>query len=485
MASIEEIREARLKKISILEGNGMSPYPSVSKRDTDLKDLALNFSKLQKEEVDPTIAGRLLSLRAQGKIMFANIYDGTGEFQVVIEKNELGDRDFSLFKETVDLGDILEFKGYLFETKRGTPSVKAQEWSMLSKSLRPLPEKWHGLQNVEERYRRRYLDILMNRELKDLFEKKSLFFKVMKDFLEERGFMEVHTPSLEVTTGGAEACPFKTHHNDSGMDLFLRISVGELWQKRLMAAGFNRTYEMGRVYRNEGTGSEHLHEFTNMELYASYFDFEKGKKMVKDLYLHLAQEVFGKTAFSTRGHSFDLADEWQDLDYVETVKEMTGIDILEESSENIKKKLEELEVSFEGETRERLIDSLWKYCRKQISGPAFLVNHPKIVAPLSRLNDNDKRLTNTFQVIIAGSELGRAHAELNDPVDQASRFEEQRKLIEAGDEEAMMPDQEYVEMLEYGMPPTFGFGVGERLFAFMADRSIREVTLFPLMKNKS
>ncbi len=484
MASIEEIREARLKKRDTLEKEGMDPYPASSGRDVSLKELSSDFDSLEKKGTKPTVAGRLMSLRAQGKILFATLHDGTAGFQVVLETTILGDRAFELFRETTDVGDLLEFKGDLFRTKRGTPSVRASEWRMLCKSLRPLPEKWHGLQDTEERYRKRYLDIIMDPQLKDLFEKKALFWKVACDFLEKRGFIGVQTPSLEVTTGGAEARPFKTHHHDSGMDLYLRISVGELWQKRLIAAGFDRTYEMGRVYRNEGSGSDHMQEFTNIEFYASYLDMEEGKKMVKELFCEVAEKVFGKTAFTARGYDLDLSDQWEELDYVGTVKKMTGIDVLEADEDQIRKKLKDLKVSFEGKTRERLTDSLWKYCRKKIAGPAFLINHPRIVAPLSRLCDEDKRLTDTFQVIIAGSEMGRAHAELNDPIDQAERFKEQKKLIEAGDQEAMMPDWEYVEMLEYGMPPTFGFGFPERLFAFMVDKSLREVTLFPLMKNK-
>ncbi len=484
MASIEEIRAARLKKRDLLKKRGMNPHPASSNRDMPLGELSQSFDEYIKKNKKPTVAGRLMSLRIQGKIIFTTLYDGSGKFQVVVEEETLGRDDFDLFQDTVDVGDFLEFKGGLIITKRGTPSLKASSWLMLSKTLRPLPEKWHGLQDVEERYRRRYLDILMDPEVKELFLKKAEFWKVSCQFLEERGFVQVHTPSLEVTTGGAEAQPFKTHHNDSGMDLFLRISVGELWQKRLMAAGFNRTYEIGQVYRNEGSSSEHVQEFTNIEFYVAYLDFESGKKLVKDLYCEVAEKVFGRTTFSTRGHDFNLADEWKEYDYVSIVEEMTGINILNASDSQIEAKLKELKVKFEGKNRERLVDSLWKYCRKRISGPAFLVNHPRLVAPLSRSHEDDERLTKTFQVIIAGSEVGRAHSELNDPLDQADRFKEQQKLIEEGDKEAMMPDWEYVEMLEYGMPPTFGFGFPERLFAFMADKSLREATLFPLMKIK-
>jgi len=296
--------------------------------------------------------------------------------------------------------------------------------------------------------------------------------------------MEVETPTLETTTGGAEARPFRTHHNDFDIDVFLRISVGELWQKRLMAGGFEKTFEIGRSYRNEGSSPEHVQEFTNIELYASYMDFEDGKEFVKELYCTVAKNVFNKTKFETKGHKFDLADEWQELDYVGTIKKIIGVDILKANEKEIKLKLDELKVEYIGENKERLTDSLWKHCRKTISGPAFLINHPKLVAPLSREHPDNQELTKTFQVIIAGSEVGRAHAELNNPIDQKDRFDKQKKLIESGDEEAMMPDWEFVEMLEYGMPPTFGFGFGERLFAFLVDKPLREVQMFPLMKPK-
>ena len=329
------------------------------------------------------------------------------------------------------------------------------------------------------------MDLLSNPEVRQIFELKEKFWKSVRDFLKKEGFMEVETPTLEVTTGGAEARPFKTHHNDFDVDVYLRISVGELWQKRLMAGGFPKTFEIGRVYRNEGSSPEHLQEFTNMEFYAAYMNFENGKELIKKLYRTVAWEVFGKSTFETRGHKFDLEDEWQDLDYVETVKKMTGVDVINDSEDKLRSKLEELGVKYDGENRERMTDSLWKHCRKSISGPAFLINHPKLIAPLSKEHPDNPNLTKTFQVIIAGSEIGRAHAELNDPMDQARRFVKQKELIERGDEEAMMPDDEFVEMLEYGMPPTFGFGFGERFFAFLVDKPLRETQLFPLMRPKT
>jgi lysyl-tRNA synthetase class 2 len=354
---------------------------------------------------------------------------------------------------------------------------------MATKSLLPLPEKWHGLQDVEERYRKRYLDLLMDPELRGLIVKKSQFWDVVRNFFNERKFLEVETPTLEVTTGGAEARPFKTHHNDFDLDMYLRISMGELWQKRLMAAGFPKTFEIGRVYRNEGTSPEHLQEFTNMEFYWGYADYRDGMKLVKELYLEIAQKVFGKTKFEYNGHKFDLADEWQEVDYISEIKKQTGINILEATENEMKEKLQELKVTWAGENKERLIDTLWKYCRKNIAGPAFLVGHPTIVAPLAKkVSDTDT--VQEFQPIIAGSEVGRGYSELNDPIDQKARFEIQGRMMEAGDEEAMMPDLEFVEMLEHGMPPTCGFGFGERLFAILAGKPVRELQTFPLMRPK-
>ena len=354
----------------------------------------------------------------------------------------------------------------------------------MTKSLHKLPEKWHGLQDEEQRYRKRYLDILLDPELKKLIELKSKFWDSARQFFKKKGFLEVETPTLEITTGGAEARPFKTHHNDFDVDLYLRISIGELWQKRLIAAGIPKTFEIGRAYRNEGTSQEHVQEFTNLEFYWSYADYKDGMSLVKDLYATIAKDLFGKTEFTTRGHTFDLSHEWKEIDYSDEIKKQTGIDIAGSSEREMKDKLNELSIQYVGSHKERLIDSLWKYCRKNISGPAFVVNHPTIVAPLAKRIDG-KNITQMFNPILAGSEVGRGYSELNDPIDQKERFEVQEALIKSGDQEAMMPDMEFVEMLEYGMPPTCGFGFGERLFAFLVDKPLRETQIFPLMKPKS
>src|SRR3989339_1117956 len=312
MSSIDEIREARIKKLELLRERGVDPYPAQSKREISLKDAVDNFSDLEKKKETKWIAGRIMSIRGQGAIVFITLNDGTGAFQGLLKKDILGDEKFDFFNEVVDIGDFIEIQGNFFTTKRGEKTMETKDWRMLSKSLRSLPEKWHGLVDVEERFRKRYLDILMNPKIKELFEKKAKFWDATRKFLKKQNFLEVETPTLEITTGGAEARPFKTHHNDFDIDVFLRISVGELWQKRLMAAGFPRTFEIGKIYRNEGGSVEHLQEFTNMEFYASYMNIEEGKKFVRDLYIKIAKEVFGKTKFETRGHKFDLAADWQE-----------------------------------------------------------------------------------------------------------------------------------------------------------------------------
>lgn len=484
MASIEELRDTRIKKIELLKQAGMNPYTAECFRNLTLKEVVEGFDLISSNQTPITLAGRVMSLRGQGALIFFNITDGTETFQGLVKKGELDEKLFKLFGDAIDIADFVEVTGTLFKTKTEQKTILVKDWRILTKSLQPLPEKWHGLQDVEEKFRKRYLDILTTKELQDLFIKKSKFWEVTRAFMKDNGFMEVETPTLEVTTGGAEANPFKTHHKDFDIDVFLRISVGELWQKRLMAAGFPKTFEIGRVYRNEGTSPEHLQEFTNMEFYWAYANYKDGMKLAQKLYQKIAEEVFGTTVFETRGHKFDLSGDWPQVDYQQEVLRQTGIDILTASEKEMSDKLDDLKIKYEGNNRERLMDTLWKYCRKNIAGPVFLVHHPKLVSPLAKSCEDNKDLTERFQIIIAGSEVGNGFSELNDPIDQRARFELQQKLIERGDEEAMMPEWEFVEMLEHGMPPTCGFGFGERLFSFMADKPIRETQLFPLMKPK-
>ncbi len=482
MSSIDEIRGLRIKKLKLLESKGVNPYPAESKREITLADAILNFDSLEVKKETKWIAGRIMSIRGQGAIIFITLNDGTAAFQGLLKKDVIGDEKFDFWSEVVDIGDFVELQGTFFTTNRGEKTLEAKDWRMLSKSLRPLPEKWHGLTDAEERFRKRYLDILMNPELKDLFAKKAKFWDATRKFLKKENFLEVETPTLEVTTGGAEARPFKTHHNDFDIDVYMRISVGELWQKRLLAAGFPRVFEIGRVYRNEGSSPEHTQEFTGLEFYCGYMDYLQGMEFTERMIKEVAMETFGTLQFETHGSKVDLAPVWERIPYVDTVKKMIGINVLTGTEEEMMKKLDELKVKYEGINKERLTDSLWKYCRKQIVGPAWLIDVPKLVSPLSKAKPENPLLTERVQLILAGAECTNGFSELNDPIDQSERFEVQKKLIEAGDDEAMMPDDEFVEMLEHGMPPAFGFAYGDRLFTFLVDKPLRETQLFPLMR---
>ena len=484
MSSLDEIRGLRIKKLELLKQGGMEPYPATSFRELSLREVIESFEKLEKSKKEMWIAGRIMSIRGQGAIVFITLNDGTAQFQGLLKKDILGEDKLKFWNEVVDIGDFVELQGTFFITARGEKTLEAHDWRMLSKSLRPLPEKWHGLQDIEERFRKRYLDILMNSEIKDIFIKRAKFWDATRDFLKKENFLEVETPTIEVTTGGAEARPFKTHHNDFDIDVYMRISVGELWQKRLLAAGFERVFEIGRVYRNEGSSPEHTQEFTNLEFYAAYMDYKQGMDFTERMIKKVAEETFDTLKFSIHGHDIDLSPSWEKISYVDTVKRILDIDVLSASEKEMMQKLDEIGVKYEGTNKERLTDSLWKHCRKQIINPTWVIDVPKIVSPLSKAKTDNPLLTERSQFVLAGAECVNCFSELNDPVDQNERFEVQSELIKKGDEEAMMPDHEFVEMLEHGMPPAFGFGGGERLFSFLIDKPLREIQLFPLMRPK-
>ncbi|MBP9760816.1 MAG: lysine--tRNA ligase [Candidatus Magasanikbacteria bacterium] len=475
--NINDEREIRLQKLHDFVESGINPYPAKTP-----EKIAIAEALIAAEGTQVSIAGRIMTKRDMGKLTFCHIQDATGKMQIALKKDDLPEELYTRFIKKIDAGDIIHITGERFLTHKGEPSILVATWQLLSKALRPLPDKFHGIKDDEVRLRKRYLDLLQQEELRQMFEKKALFWEVVRSFMKEKGFFEVETPFLETTTGGAEATPFATHHNDFDLDVYLRISVGELWQKRLMAAGFEKTFEIGRIFRNEGSSPDHLQEFTNMECYWAYADYEKGMALTQELYQRIANDVFHTTKFETKGHTFDLAGEWPRIDYCTEVQKQTGVNVLTATEEEMKQTLTSLGVVYEGDNRERLTDTLWKYCRKKIAGPAFLVHHPKIVSPLAKVHPTNPQLTERFQIIIAGSEVGNGFSELNDPIDQRERFMAQQALIDRGDSEAMMPDFEFVEMLEHGMPPTFGFGFGERLFAFLVNLPIRETVLFPLMR---
>jgi len=480
----EEIRKVRLQKLENFKKNKINPYPAKVERDMTCKEAFLDFDNLKDREI--TLVGRILFLRSHGGSTFANIFDGTSKFQLFFKRDILG-KDNYKFLKNFDIGDFIQVTGKLFKTKKEEKTLEVLNFRILTKSIKPLPDKWHGIKDEEIKYRRRYLDILMNPDLREMFQKKAIFWNSMRSFLIKKDFLEVETPVLEAATGGADANPFITHHNALDIDLYLRISMGELWQKRLMVAGFDKTFEIGRQFRNEGMDIEHLNDYSQMEFYWAYADYRQGMELVEELFKYVANETFGTLKFKIKGFDIDLEKKWEEYDYRETVKKYTDIDIMKASLEEIERKLSELKIRYDkkGFNITRAIDNLWKYCRKQIGGPGFLINDPITISPLAKKIEGNPKLTQRFHPIIAGSELGNGYSELNDPIDQAKRFEEQTKLREEGDTEAQMHDRDFVEALEYGMPPTCGFGVSERLFSFLMDKSIRECVLFPLLRPKN
>ncbi len=485
MASLEELRNERLKKLNLLREGGYNPYPAQTEINTSIEEAVTNFDQFVAKGHDITTGGRIMALRRQGGLIFVDLFDNGVKIQTLLKEDNLG-HTFELLADTIDIGDFIQVTGKLITTKRGEKTVEAEGWKILAKSLRPLPDQWSGFQDTEERLRKRYLDILLNDDVRDMVVKRGRFWQAVRNFLLSKNFLEVETPVLENTAGGADARPFVTHHNALDIDVFLRISTGELWQKKLMVAGFPRTFEIGRQFRNEGMDAEHVQDYSQMEFYLGYADYEQGMQLVEELYKHVAQEVFGTQQFKIGEFEVDLGKKWERYDFRETVKKMTGVDVFETKIEEIEAKLKELGIVYDkkGFNITRAIDNLWKYCRKQIAGPGFLVGVPIEISPLAKRDEKDPRRTQRFQPIIAGSELGNGYSELNDPIDQMERFNEQAKLREAGDDEAQMKDEEFVEALEYGMPPTCGFGMSERVFAFLANRSTREAQIFPLMRPK-
>jgi len=476
MGREDQIVNERLKKLKELREKGIDPYPNKYEKEVVSKIPKKLGSRVK-------IAGRVMTKRDIGKIIFARLRDGTGDIQIVFQKDETPEDKFEFFKKFIDAGDFVGIGGKTFKTKTGEFSVLADDVKILSKSILPLPEKWHGIKDEEEKLRKRYLDIIMNPEVKEMFLKKSIFWNTIRDFLLKKGFTEVETPTLETSAGGAAATPFKTHHNALDLDVYLRISMGELWQKKLMVAGFEKTFEIGRQFRNEGMDAEHLQDYTQMEFYWAYANYQDGMKLVEEMYKKVAKEVLGNLKFECKEYQIDLGKKWEIYDYEKLIEEKTGINIYKNSEKDIKKKLDQLKVDCDPRVGKwRLVDVLWKYCRKQLAGPGFLVGQPVELTPLAKKNPEDKRKVEQFQVIMAGSEMGNGYSELNDPLDQEERFKEQRKMKESGDAEAHEHDESFVEALKYGMPPVCGFGVSERLFSVLMNRPVRETVIFPLMR---
>lgn len=429
-----------------------------------------------------TIAGRITSIRDQGKIIFCDVNDESGKLQVVFEEGKT--KNFSS-REFLDQGDIVEVEGEGFTNKRGVKGMLALRFHLLAKTLRPVPVEWFGIEDAELRFRKRYLDLLLNDDMRELFRKKALFWKTVRDFFLKEGFLEIETPVLEPIPGGAEAEPFTTHMNALNEDFYLRISL-ELPLKKLLVGGYERVFEIGRIFRNEGIDREHLQDYTQMECYAAYRDYEWMMEKTRELYQSIVKNLFDGMKTSYQGKEIDWKGDWGKVDYYEIFKKETGIDLSHVDKEELEKKAKSFGLKLEPFAREgRLIDLIFKKAvRPKLQQPCFLIDPPVFVEPLAKRTERDPGRVERFQIMACGTELGKGFSELNDPRDQRARFEEQAKLRKKGDKEAQMTDEAFLEALEYGMPPAAGFGTSERLFAVLMDKPIRETTIFPLMRKE-
>lgn len=483
--ALEEIRSEKIKKIEELRKAGIDPYPALSQRTHVTLDLLQNFADLSKSGKSVTAAGRIMAVREHGGSAFFDLADYSGSIQCHIKEDGVGKEVFDNFKKYVSVGDFLEISGALFETKRGEKTLETSSFKLLTKALLPLPEKWHGLQDVEERLRHRYVDLIMNPAERETFVKKSRFWQTIRSFLIEEGGLEVETPILEHVPGGADAEPFATHLNALDINLFLRISL-ELNLKRLIVGGYEKVFEIGRIFRNEGIDREHLQDYTQMEMYWAYNDYNQLMELTRRMYQKAIEATVGSLKHKYLGHEIDWSGDWPKIDYYEIFQKHTGLDLAKVNEEQLKKYAQDEKIDTEKHTgRGRLIDVIFKKkVRPSLIQPAFLVLPPVHVEPLAKRWPKDPDRVERFQIVAGGTELGKGFSELNDPIDQRSRFQEQAKLREAGDKEAQMMDEDFVQALEYGMPPTAGFGISERLFSFIMDRPVRETVFFPLMRPK-
>ncbi len=484
--------QIRREKLSTLRNKGINPFGQRYERTHFARQIREQYDSLSKEELQEknikvAIAGRLMSKRKQGKASFAHLQDMSGSIQIYVRKDRVGDEQYDLFTVS-DLGDFLGIEGQVFKTNRGEISVKADQVIFLSKSLRPLPEKYHGLKDVELRYRKRYLDLIMNPEVKGTFITRSRIIASMRRYLDHLGYLEVETPTMHAIAGGGAARPFITHHNALDMDLYLRIAL-ELHLKRLIVGGIEKVYEIGRVYRNEGISTRHNPEFTMMELYEAYADFNDIMDLTENLIAHVAEEVLGTTKLMYQEHEVDLSPGWARKSMTELIKEETGIDFTQPMTDE---EAHQLAKEYGIETNRfmtfgHIVNEFFEQkVEDKLIQPTFVYGHPVEISPLAKKNEKDARFTDRFELFIVGREHANAFSELNDPVDQRERFEAQQKEKAAGNDEAHPMDEDFLEALEYGMPPTGGLGIGvDRLVMLLTNSpSIRDVLLFPHMRGQ-
>ena len=482
---MNQLMKVRREKLDKLREEGKDPYKITKfNRTHTSKEIKDNYDELEGKDV--TIAGRIMAKRIMGKASFCHIQDSEGKIQSYVSINELGEESYKAFKED-DIGDIIGITGFVFKTRTGEISIHAKEVTLLSKSLRPLPEKFHGLKDTDLRYRQRYVDLIVNPEVKDTFIKRTEILKEMRRILDEKKYTEVETPILNTIPGGAAARPFITHHNSLDIDMYLRIAT-ELYLKRLIVGGFDRVYEIGRIFRNEGMDIKHNPEFTTIELYQAYANLDDMMNLTEELVSKIAEKVLGTTKITYQGQEIDLTPSWKRVTMIDAIKEVTGVDFNtistdEEAQEAAKKA--GVPVDPIKTTRGDIIAAFFdEKVEETLIQPTFIYEYPIENSPLAKKLENDERMTQRFELFIGGREYANAFSELNDPIDQYERFLAQVKQREAGDDEANMMDTDFVTALEYGMPPTGGMGMGiDRLVMLLTDEaSIRDVLLFPTMK---
>lgn len=484
--------QVRRDKMNQLRDNGIDPFGARFERTHQSQEVISAYQDLTKEEleekaIEVTIAGRMMTKRGKGKAGFAHLQDLEGQIQIYVRKDSVGDDQYEIFKSS-DLGDLIGVTGKVFKTNVGELSVKATSFELLTKALRPLPDKYHGLKDVEQRYRQRYLDLIVNPDSKHTFITRSKIIQAMRRYLDDHGYLEVETPTMHSIPGGASARPFITHHNALDIPLYMRIAI-ELHLKRLIVGGLEKVYEIGRVFRNEGVSTRHNPEFTMIELYEAYADYKDIMSLTENLVAHIAQEVLGTTTIQYGEEQIDLKPEWKRIHMVDAVKEATGVDFWEEVTvEQAREYAKEHEVEIKDSmTVGHIINEFFEQkIEETLIQPTFIYGHPVEISPLAKKNPEDPRFTDRFELFIVGREHANAFTELNDPIDQRERFEAQLKEREAGNDEAHLMDEDFVEALEYGMPPTGGLGIGiDRLVMLLTNApSIRDVLLFPQMRQR-
>ena len=483
--NMNHLMQVRKEKLDNLIAEGKNPFEITKFNRTHTSaDIEKHYDELEGKDV--TVAGRIMSKRIMGKASFCHIQDATGQIQSYVSINDLGEESYKQFKED-DIGDIIGITGFVFKTKTGEISIHAKEVTLLTKSLRPLPEKFHGLKDTDLRYRQRYVDLIVNPEVKETFEKRTKIIKEMRRILDEKGYMEVETPILQTIAGGASAKPFITHHNSLDIDMYLRVAP-ELYLKRLIVGGFDKVYEIGRNFRNEGMDIKHNPEFTNMELYAAYENMEDMMAITEELISTIAKNVLGTTKITYQGVDIDLTPPWRRVTMIDIVKEVTGVDFNEiETDEQAQEAARKAGIDIDPikPTRGDILAQFFdEKVEETLIQPTIVYNYPIENSPLAKKVPEDPRMTQRFELFIGGREYANAFSELNDPIDQYERFLAQVKAREAGDEEANMMDTDFVNALEYGLPPTGGLGIGlDRLIMLLTDQaSIRDILLFPTMK---